>query len=343
MKSVYLFIVLGLFGWWCFDVPSDAPEYTLTDDTNLTQVLAQLGAEDHPFKPDTTVPGVSVARGEALVHTGFAEGPNGKRASKQSANFVCTSCHNTEREDPDLRVADPEARLDYTVKQGLPFLQGTTLYGAINRRRFYNGDYQKKYGELVFAARENLREAIQLCATECAQGRALDDWELESIVAYMWTIGLKMDDLDLSGKDKKTIEDALAGKGNQAAARKTLQSYYLDYSPATFVKPPENRSKGYEDVEGRPERGEMIYQSSCLHCHENARYAFFRLDDSKNTFQYLKKHMDRYTRYSLYQVSRYGTSPMPGKRTYMPNYTKEKLTNQQLEDLRAYIEAKAAE
>jgi mono/diheme cytochrome c family protein len=343
MKSLYLIIVLGLFSWWCVEPPADPYREVFADDAPLAEVLAQLGADAHPFQPDTTLPGVSVARGASLVHTGFAEGPDGKRASKQSANFVCTSCHNTVREDPDLRVADPEARLDYVAEQGIPFLQGTTLYGAINRRRFYNGDYQEKYGELVFAARESLREAIQLCATECAQGRPLEDWEQESVVAYLWTIGLTISDLKLSNEDKTTIENALAGSGDQAAARKLIQSYYLDYSPATFVKPPDNRTEGYEGIIGRPERGEMIYESSCLHCHENARYAFFRLDDSKNTFQYLKKHMDRYTRYSLYQVSRYGTSPMPGKRTYMPNYTKEKMTDQQLEDLRAYIELEASE
>ncbi len=343
MKFLYLLIILGLFGWWFTEKPMDPAGVTLTEDASLAEVLSQLGAEDHPFRPDTTIPGVSVARGASLVHTGFAEGPNGKRASKQSANFVCTSCHNTVREDPDLRVADPEARLDYVVQQGVPFLQGTTLYGAINRRHFYNGDYQQKYGELVFAARDNLREAIQLCATECAQGRALEDWELESIVAYLWTIDLKIGDLRLTDEDKMSIEDALDGKGNKTAARKLIQSYYLDYSPATFLKPPANRTEGYEDIVGRPDRGSMIYESSCLYCHENARYAFFRLDDSKNTFQYLKKHMDRYTRYSLYQVARYGTSPMPGKRTYMPNYTEQKMTDQQLEDLRAYIEAKAAE
>jgi len=343
MKSLYLFIVLGLLGWWVADKSPDTTNNTLNDDASLAEVLAQLGDGAHPFRPDTSITGVSAAQGAALVHTGFAERPNGKRASKQSANFVCTSCHNTVREDPDLRVADPEARLDYVVEKGLPFLQGTTLYGAINRRQFYNGDYQQKYGELVFAARNNLREAIQLCATECAQGRALSDWELESVVAYLWTIGLTIGDLEITEEDEQFIDRALAGKENQEEARERIKSYFLDYSPATFLKPPENRTEGYEDIVGRPERGGLIYESSCLFCHENARYAFFRMDDSKNTFEYLSKHMDRYTRYSLYQVSRYGTSPMPGKRTYMPNYTMEKMTNQQLEDLRAYIEEKAAE
>ena len=92
---------------------------------------------------------------------------------KQSKHFVCTSCHNIQKEDPDLSIADPQARLEYARDMELPYLPGTTLYGAVNRTSFYNGDYEKKYGDLVKPARNNLREAIQLCAVECSQGRAL--------------------------------------------------------------------------------------------------------------------------------------------------------------------------
>ena len=82
----------------------------------------------------------------------------------------------------------------------------------------------------------------------------------------------------------------------------------------------------------------MIYDLSCLYCHEKGRYAFFKLDDSKYSLDYLEKHFPKYTRYSVYQVARYGTSPMNWKRTYMPNYTLEKMSYQQMEDLRAYVE-----
>ena len=119
---------------------------------------------------------------------------------------------------------------------------------------------------------------------------------------------------------------------------KLLKSKYLVASPATFVKPPEDRKEGYEGIEGNAENGKLVYELSCLHCHENGRYAFFVLDDSKESFKYLKKHIGRYSHASLYQVARYGTSPLNGKRTYMPKYMEEKLSNQQLEDLREYIE-----
>lgn len=68
---------------------------------------------------------------------------------------------------------------------------------------------------------------------------------------------------------------------------------------------------------------------------------FFELDDAQNTFKFLDRHISRYTRYSIYQVARYGTSPLPGKGAYMPQYTMEKMNNQQLEDLRTYIQEQA--
>ena len=47
--------------------------------------------------------------------------------------------------------------------------------------------------------------------------------------------------------------------------------------------------------------------------------------------------MKIYDQRSIYHVNRYGTKPMGGKKAYMPHYTLEKMSNQQLEDLRAYI------
>lgn len=307
----------------------------------VSDVLLRLGDDPVAHYPDTTIEGVSVEAGRGIMLTGFATGPGGSKNGKQSKHYVCTACHNIEKEDPDLSVSDPQARLEYARENGLPFLQGTALYGAVNRTSFYNGDYEQKYGSLVEPAREDLREAIQLCATECSQGRALEPWEMESVLAYLWTIGLKMDDLILSDEEKTQINQALKGKGDAATAIQLIKSRYLSGSPATFAAPPEDRKAGYDVDTTDVENGRLVYELSCLHCHENERYSFFRLDDSKLTFQHLAKHFSRYTEYSVYQVGRYGTSPVPGSKPYMPNYTLEKLSHQQMEDLRAYIEHRA--
>ena len=316
--------------------------YTMLLDKHdsVVSVLEALGVEN-PNKPDLSMAGVSAENGERIVLKGFSHNENGKRLRKQSKHFVCTSCHNIKREDPNLAKADPEARLSYVAEKGLPFLQGTTFAGIVNRTKFYNGDYQKKYGDLVFKTRNNIREAIQLCAVACSQGRELADWELESILAYFWQLEWKMDDLNLSESDYDMINSAMTGGAKEkAAAAALIQSKYLDYSPATFIAPPENRREGNK-LKGNIENGKLIYDLSCKHCHADQRYSFFELDDSPYSFEFLDKHFPRYDRYSGYQVIRWGTSPATGKKAYMPNYTLEKMSRQQIEDLKAYIHEKA--
>ncbi len=315
----------------------------LEPDLPVAEVLVRLGDEPLPHQPDTSIEAVSVARGEALVKYGITKNSKGKRVDRQSAHFVCTSCHNLERDQPDLRVSDPQAKLRYAAEKGIPFLQGSALYGAINRTRFYNGDYEKKYGDLVVPARNDLREAIQLCAVECSQGRRLNDWELESVVAYLWTIGLKMKDLQLTEIEKDTVRLALRNPALATRAIALIKSYYQSGEPATFATPPDDRKAGYPVGPADPENGKRIYDLSCKHCHENKRYSYYNLDDSPYSFQHLAKHFPRYNRYSVYQVSRYGTQPMNGKRAYMPNFTLEKMSHQQVEDLRAYVELQSSQ
>jgi len=278
--------------------------------------------------------------GRRMVLEGFSQDGNGKKYAKLSNHFVCTSCHNVVKENNDLTSIDPQERLDYAKENNLPFLQGSPLYGLVNRASFYNGDYVKKYGNLAKVAHNNIREAIQLCAVECAQGRRLKPWELESILAYLWTLALNIEDLQLTESEIDLVESAINDNTNQSEAVALLQSKYRKDSPATFGRPPDDMNKGYE-YEGNPANGQAIYELGCQHCHENQRYSFFELDDSKLSFNYLQKHIKRHRRFSFYWVSRYGTKPKPGKKSYMPQYTEERMSDQQLEDLRSYIEMRA--
>jgi len=316
---------------------SESDYFILTKNSPLSEVLTELGEKPMPHQAMMNLKGVSVENGRRLVLEGLASKPDGGTTSKQSAHFVCTSCHNVERDEPNLGVVDAQARMEYSIKKGLPMLQGSSLYGVVNRSSFYNGDYERKYGDLVKPARNDLRKALQLCATVCAQGRKLENWEIESVLAYLWTLGLKTEDLNLSEREMTQVETAINKDGDKAAALSLLKSKYLSGAPATFVKPPENRKEGYAEIIGNPDNGKLVYESSCLHCHDGQRYSYFNLDESEISFDYLEKHFPKYTRYSTYQVTRYGTSPLPGKKAYMPLYTVEKMTNQMAEDLRAYI------
>ena len=342
-KIFYLSIMLIVFLSLTALVPKPVPVMEIDKDTSVWELLKQLG-EPEPNHTIKNLPeNASVEIGRDLVLKGISKPKVGKSSSLQSKHFVCTSCHNIEQEDPDLTVVDPQARLEYAKQKGIPFLQATTLYGAVNRSSFYNDDYEKKYGDLVIPTRNNLREAIQLCAVECSQGRILESWELESVLAYLWTLEYKLDDLNFSSKEFQSLE-AVAKTDADEATKKDLRNLikgkYLDGIPAHFVEPPANRKKGY-DLKGNPDNGQLIYDLSCKHCHERQRYSFFNLDDSKTTFKYLKKHFKKHTRYSTYKVVRFGAESNPGKMAYMPQYTKEKMTDQQVEDLRAYIEMRA--
>lgn len=335
MKYLTLFIVflLSLF------LRTSDSNYDFEKNA-VSEVMKKLGDTSISHYPNFSIKNVSVENGKRLFHTGFASKEGGGKTKKQSKHFVCTSCHNVEQEDPNLGSPNPEDRLLYAKEKGIPFLQGTTMYGAVNRTKFYNDDYYKKYGDLVLKARDNIYEAIQLCAVECAQGRKLKNWEIESIVAYLWTIELEMTDLSLSDEEKKLIQQALDKEVAPEAAIALLKTKYTEASHATFILPPEDRAKG-ENYQGDPVNGKLIYDLSCKHCHANERYSFYALDDAKTTFQALKKHIPKYDRYSLYQVTRWGTSPLPGKGAYMPHYTEERMSKQQLQDLRAYIEQQA--
>lgn len=305
---------------------------------NLLQSLGDGSLQSH--RPDTTIKNVSVEAGRSIVVNGYGIKANGKKGKRVSKHFECIACHNIVREDPDLADPTPEARLAYAAEHGLPFLQGTTFYGIFQRTSFYNGDYEKKYGDLVDLARNNIREAIQVCATECSQGRRLKDWEVESILAYFRTIQLNVEDLDLKAGEEEIISQALSDQGLRDTALVILKSKYLTGAPAHFVDPPQDRRAGNQ-LAGNAENGRLIYELSCLYCHQDKRYSFFALDNQKITFKFLAHHFPRFSRHSIYQVGRYGTSPLMLKRAYMPNYTIEKLSRQQMEDLRKYIEVQA--
>ncbi len=339
-KIIYSFAIPTILLWGISLSDSNkTPTDTLVvnQNTPVWTVLQYFGEPLPNHLPDTTIDGYRVEAGEQIVLRGCGKPPGGKKVRLQSKHFVCTSCHNIVKEDPNLANPDPQARLDYAAQHNLPFLQGTTLYGAVNRNSFYNDDYEKKYGDLVAPTRHNLREAIQLCAVECSQGRRLKDWELESVLGYLWTLQLKMGDLQLVDADYRNIQQAANdGSQNKMIADK-IKRYFFDASPAHFADPPADRKNG-DGLKGNPANGKKVYEQSCLHCHANERYSFFELNNNKLTFRYLKAHFTTYSYASTYQVARYGTSPLPGKRAYMPQYPLERLSKQQMADLRAYVE-----
>ncbi len=309
-------------------------------NTTVNQVLSDLGEKPskHFIKPTSE----QIKKGEEIVKNGFTTDASGRKTTRVSKHYVCTSCHNIQREDPILSESNPETRLPYVKEHKIPFLQGTTFWGMVNRESWYNDDYVKKYGdEKIEKAHKSLRESIQLCAIECSQGRPMKDWEIEAVLAYSWSLELKISDLDLSEKDWSKLKNY--SEAENPAMIKLLKSKYATTSPAHFYDAPKSKKDGYPNTKpGNPEIGKDLYDLSCKFCHQaNGGVSHYILDESKLSFQNLKYNLLRDSHKSLYQIVAYGTYAIPGHKPYMPHYPKEKMSKQQVEDLRAYIELRS--
>ena len=313
--------------------------YAWNTSTPVSKVLEDLGdpLADHAIEYTEAM----VQRGKDIVLKGQTIGPDGSLSEKQSVYFVCTDCHNIKREDPDPRYSDPTARLSYAKKNNLQFLPATTLYGMVNRTSWFNDSYILLYGDTILPGHKNLRKAVQICSEVCSSGRRLKKWELDSLMAYFWTIELKLGDLNLSADDWKTLKKAEANPVRHKELILWLKSFYFKASPATFDSPPERLSIGYRGLVGDPERGEDVYKLACLNCHaEEGGSSHYELDLSIHTIRPLYENRAKQNRRSFYNAIRDGIY-FKYVRPYMPQYSLERMTDQQIEDLNAYLESKA--
>ncbi|MFT5833350.1 MAG: mono/diheme cytochrome c family protein [Cognaticolwellia sp.] len=343
MKKVIIILsllILVFIGVTAFQQKDNSAE-NWGENTTVTEVLLDLGdtRQNHYIKPTAE----DIKKGEEIVKVGYTRDSKGRKTTKVSKHYVCTSCHNLEREDPILSISNAETRLPYVKDRNIPFLQGTTFWGITNRESWYNDDYIRKYGdEKISKANKDLRESIQLCAIECSQGRYMEDWEIENVLAYYTSLELKMSDLGLTKSDWEKLKKEGTNSFKKEATIAWLKGKYATKSPATFYDSPKDKKDGYEGMKpGNPAIGKDIYDLSCKFCHQpknkDLGVSHYVLDDSKMSFQHLKNKMFKNSHMSIYQIIPYGTYAIPGHRPYMPHYPEERMTKQQVEDLRAYV------
>lgn len=306
-------------------------------DTPVAAVLVSWG-ESPPAHYIATPDPVKVRLGMQLVNEGRAT-RDGKKTSFISRFYVCTDCHNLEREDPVLTNYDPDARMRYAIEHNLSFVQGSPFWGIVNRETYYNDDYEKKYGSLVDDARNSLEGSIQLCAKECSSGRYLDGWEVEAITHYYNTLQLNLGDLDFEEEDWRWINSASRNTDHRKDIIK-LKSMYSLRSPAHFGDWPADSEKGYEvSSEPDPEIGREIFERSCQTCHRKYGCSQLILEQDKLTYAKFMRHLGKDTKYNLYEILRKGTYAELGHPQYMPMYPIERMSDYQVECLRAFMEA----
>ena len=305
-------------------------------DYSVSDVLDLLD-EPKPIHYLSSIDADSAKMGEELVKFGKLSDGSNSRISKY---FVCTDCHNLQLETDDPSDESPERVLTYSKKNNVPFLPASTFYGMFNKEHWYNGDYSKKYGDLVEPTRDTLFNAIQLCATQCSQGREMEDWEIRSVIHYYKSIELKVNDLVFSKEEYQLFSTGLVS-GMKNKALKSLKSKYNQINDAHFGTSSIPEIEGYEPS---LENGGYIHNGGCLHCHAVGRnITNFDLDDDKLTHKFLMSKKNKYNSFSISHITRYGTYAISGRRQYMPMYSFENMSDEQMLDLLFYIETRANE
>lgn len=302
---------------------------------SVQEVLIELG-ENPPAHFIEKVDSVKAQKGFQLITTGKIQGI--KNYSKQSKYFVCTDCHNLKSESAFYSSLHGGVDLNYMKSQEMDYVPGSTLKGVVNRTSWYNGIYQEKYGDLAKESQYDLKNAIQLCASACSQGRKFTTEELEYVLHYLWTLEYKISELGLNKEEIEVLESDSVGNAEKV---KLLHSKYPLKSEASkaLLIPTEERLHSFSaDLE----IGEYIYNYGCENCHNRQNgISDFKLDDNFLTFRYLKNNFRRQDEKSVFVTVRNGTYPEAHQKAYMPFYTAERMSDFQLKSLIIFINSKS--
>lgn len=353
--------------WACTTAPlpeasGDPDIATLMGDTQSRQALAdRIAGSGHTWQEYS-------AWGKELATKSFVTNPpTGAAPSPKLSNFfVCTDCHNLQREDPVLTVQDPEARLQYIQTKSDPMFltQGTTFWGMANRVAFYNGYYAQyhdlcvpettgdtivpnggpdKNGNCLPGTRKmdpaSLEEAIQVCSAYCSEGRYMLRWEMDALMAYLWDIQVHLSDLELSPVERVRVRAALVppsqDKSQVKVMREFLATKYLHRAGDTYRDMPAL----HQNTDGAFTVG--AYQNGEIYAGDRLR--------GQAVYERACLHCHGTPIMPLDGAGLIGNVPLyyqalakglPGQNSpYMPEYTLQRLSRQQAADVQAYLES----
>lgn len=335
--ALFLLFVTSLISWSFKHrvISTQTKDEVDVNDLAVELVLNNLGAEKYKHSITKLDP-EKAEIGKQLILNGKSK-YNKKKGKQISIYFKCTDCHNLVKETENPADLSSDSRLAYAAKNKLAFLPASTLWGVYNRTSFYNGDYVKKYGKKIKNAKDSLQNAVQVCSKYNSSGRFLEAWELEGIMHYFKQNELKIKDLNLSISAKKNILHwQKLDETEKLELRKTIEAAFPTAYPATFLPTMSLDERKYGE-EGNVTNGELIFKQSCLYCHAGKRVSNFNLEANSLTGRLFWKNIETFKDFSLYQIVRWGTYTKTRRRQFMPLYTKEKMSDAQLEDLVAYI------
>jgi mono/diheme cytochrome c family protein len=289
--------------------------------------------------------------------------PTGESSSEAvSEFFTCMSCHNYEREDPDLTVQDPDARFEWIEKKGkdIFLLQGTTLWGAVNREAFYQDNYAMYHHLCVPKAKKppalpcgpfvricsptcrrmdpfSLEDAIQVCSAYCSAGRYLEEWELCALLAFFWDQEITLEDINLPAEVEAKIKTVLTSPSPGPLEAKNLRELLAE----KYSKKASHTNRGTAEIRidatqkttvikykdsatftGDHIRGKRLWRLSCGHCHGT--------ENISQKAQRFTRDLDKFQKMIAEGTKR-------SNQPYMPGFTLERLSPQQEADILDYL------
>ncbi len=286
---------------------------------------------------------------ELYFHGSIKEPPIGAKPSKLLSEFYkCAHCHNYRREDRQLTVQNPESRLWWleevnkkSAKDELPvwLAPGTTLWGAVNRESFYNESYELYYDLKTVGDKEmdpkKLEDAIQICCRYCSVGRFAEPWELNSLLAFLWELEVRLSDLDLPKNIAALTMETLKNPATQdpivvRQTREFIRRQFLLKAGETTIAPPTKSEKAtsgpYPDklvFEGDVMSGKKLYGLACANCHGKNK-------PSEIEGAALVRDLKRF-----HKVLSVGTEQ--DDQPYMPRFTSQRMSRQQIADIQAFL------
>lgn len=298
-------------------------------ETSLYKVLVSLGMEAANYE----LPNVNqkmIEQGRKIVVDGVLPREGSPR---QSEFFKCIDCHSVTKESENLMDSSPEVKQEYASTHNTTWAPGSTLKGLVNRSSYYNDEYREKYGSLLSDLEDgDLKGAIQICATACSQGTELNSEEMDAVLAYLWSLELNLGDLDLNKQDYLDLNNPDKTENDKEKLIQHLKTKFPQKERAHFV----SYRKSYKKVKrakGNIQSGEQVWKHSCLNCH-----GADHMDDYGNKFS--AKSLQDMPAKILTRMIRKGSDQLSeDKWLYMPAYSKEKITDQQIKDLYEYIQS----
>lgn len=312
------------------------------DDLNMeTPIIEALLHFDEDLKEPAhyleTLNPKLVEQGRQLFENGYVTQDDGTLSSKVSDAFVCYDCHNLGRETESNLEYSPEKRLDYGLKNGLQYKMGATFWGVTDRVVWFSGSFiENSSADTLASYRTSLRGAVRFCTKELAKGRALEDWEVESLIHFANSLRWKMVDLQLDDQVFGILKNFFDEGRTVKKVISTIRLNTLERVQNTAVPEIKKGARTYGET-GDPDSGKVIYNQVCMPCHGKEENGLNIIPNSKSEEKRFLKMLKKNDQRSLYVSLRNGLSDSGWKQYH--RFSWERLSDTQIENLVSFIVA----